>query len=288
MLSNALSSHERPDVFNYLNYREFLKDSIQYLRSQKMYSVRKFAQRVGFKGSNYMKLIVDGKRNLTDDSAAQVGLALELPKNKIIFFVKLVKFNQIKDFNQKNEIFYDLMKSKKSQLVREVEFATYELFSNWYIIPMLEALGTSWSKLTTEGMAQSLGVKKEQVDDALNILQNLKLIEKNSRGEWKKLDIAIKTPDQIKELAVRNFHRECMKKAIEALDYEELENREVHSITIGLSKKNYNEVKRRIIEFRKEINAVFSDEPEVDKIYQISFALFPVLNVRFNPKAHSD
>ncbi len=52
-------------VFEYDNYREFLRDSYEYLKAANpKYSYRYFSKSAGFKSSSVMKMIMDGKRNM--------------------------------------------------------------------------------------------------------------------------------------------------------------------------------------------------------------------------------
>ena len=56
-------------VFAYSNYREFLRDWFAQLQSSPGFSFRSFSRIAGFNSPNFVKLVVDGKRNLSIESA---------------------------------------------------------------------------------------------------------------------------------------------------------------------------------------------------------------------------
>ena len=56
------------DVFDYLNYRAFLRDYYVERKRKGKVSFRSFSQRAGLKSPNYLKLVMDGERNLGADT----------------------------------------------------------------------------------------------------------------------------------------------------------------------------------------------------------------------------
>ena len=61
-----------PSVFEYLDYRTFLRD--HYTASKQLkpqYSFRYFSRRAGLSSSNFLKLVMDGKRNLGAETVAK-------------------------------------------------------------------------------------------------------------------------------------------------------------------------------------------------------------------------
>lgn len=83
------------DVFAYLDYRAFLRD---YYRARKAagrgFSYRSFSRRAGLKSPNYLKLVVDGARNLSTDMAERFAAACGLNADEQRYFVDLVAYCQ--------------------------------------------------------------------------------------------------------------------------------------------------------------------------------------------------
>ena len=58
-----------PEVFDYLDYRAFLRDHYLDKKQRQGLSFRGFSKRAGLKSPNYLKLVIDGQRNLTEAMA---------------------------------------------------------------------------------------------------------------------------------------------------------------------------------------------------------------------------
>jgi len=79
----------------YDNYREYLLD---FYNHQKYvvpgYSYQMFSKKAGLHSPNYLKLIIDGKRNLTTTNIQSFALSLNLQGTEVDFFEALVLQNQ--------------------------------------------------------------------------------------------------------------------------------------------------------------------------------------------------
>ncbi len=52
-----------PNIFNYMDYREFLEDFYDEQKSaNKAFSYQYFANKAGFKSKSFIKLVIDGKK----------------------------------------------------------------------------------------------------------------------------------------------------------------------------------------------------------------------------------
>ncbi len=77
----------RPLIFEYSSYRDYLRDLYSYLKASRPYfSYRYFAAKAGFNSPNFLKLVIDGKRNLSSDSVKRFATALKLERDELAFF----------------------------------------------------------------------------------------------------------------------------------------------------------------------------------------------------------
>jgi hypothetical protein len=116
------------DVFAYLDYRAFLRD---YYLARKAtargFSYRSFSRRAGLKSPNYLKLVVDGARNLSTDMAERFGAACGLSDDEQRYFKDLVAFCQASSSADRNRHYARLTSSKRSRSVHELEGAMTSL-----------------------------------------------------------------------------------------------------------------------------------------------------------------
>ena len=88
-------------LFEYLNYRDYLRDYYEEKkRLSSFYSYRLFSQKAGFSAPNVLKLVTEGKRNLSKESVFKFVKALGFNKKEAEYFENLVFFNQAKSIKE--------------------------------------------------------------------------------------------------------------------------------------------------------------------------------------------
>jgi len=82
-------------IFEYDDYRAYLRDLYEHLKKTGThFSYRSFSSKAGFRSPNILKLVIDGKRNLSPQSVQKFARALNLKKDEAEFFRILVNLNQ--------------------------------------------------------------------------------------------------------------------------------------------------------------------------------------------------
>jgi uncharacterized protein (TIGR02147 family) len=70
-----------------------------------------------------------------------------------------------------------------------------------------------------------------------------------------------------------------IQRAAESIERTLPEKRDISSLTIALSEEKFKEAKRRIQEFRRELNILLSEDGKADSVYQINFQIFNLSEV---------
>lgn len=269
---------QRPSIFEYLEFRSFIRDTIEYQKFRGDFSVRKFAKAAGLNSPSYVKMIVDGERTPSPETVRKLPAALELDKAETKYFVCLLDFHNSKTLEEQNESYLTLRKLKGFKNINPTIAAQYEIFRSWYTVAVLEALNTSWRKKSESQMAEDLNIELAELKRSLKHLEEVGLIEKDPEGQWCPRFRAVETPHMLRSMNVRNLHREMLKKALECLE-DSNENRDISGLTIALSEQSFKEIRDLVANFRKEINAIYLKEPQATGIYQINIQLFPLLKL---------
>ncbi len=91
------------NIFRYTDFRMFIRDCLDEAKARdRKYSRRYFCHRIGLSSTNYLKRIIDGSRDLTDDLAQRLSTAMELDREEKVFFYHLVRFGQAKTTEAKH------------------------------------------------------------------------------------------------------------------------------------------------------------------------------------------
>lgn len=270
------------DLFKYLDYRRFLKDyyAAQKAKKGSAFSFRSFARLAGLSSPNFLKLVMDGKRNLGPDGIKSFAKALKLGKEEAAYFENLVHFNQCSTDDERNEWYKRLSASKKYREIKEIEKDYFVYFSRWYYAAIREMVLLPEFKEDSDWISRKLSppITVKEAETALELLQKLGFL-KREKGRLVQSEKNISTAREIISLAIANFHRQMMQRAMESIDRTKPEKRDISSLTVALSPEKFQEAKRRIQEFRRELNVLLSEDGSPKSVYQINFQLFNLSEV---------
>ena len=269
----------RPSIYNYLDYRVFLKNMFCYKKeTTPSFSYRNFSRLAGFASPNFLKLVIDGQRNLTNTSIAKISKGFKLKKPEREFFENLVFMNQAADHSEQNHYYRKLISLRGQGNIKQLETAQYEYFSKWYF-PVIRELVIFGDRMQTpEQIAEKLTppVKVKNVEIALKRLQHLELIRKDETDRWEQSDTLLSTGPEVKSLLIANFHREMMRLAEKSITAYAAKERDVTALTLSISKNRMDELKQKIAAFRKEILSEFTNDNNPDQVIQINIQAFPL------------
>lgn len=273
----AKKPRTKPSVYQYLDFRTYIQDMVEYLRKKGKYSVRAFAAKAKFGSSNYLKMVTEGLRNLSEDSARHLAKAFHLRPQEVDFFVSLVLFTQAQEFKERDFYFQKLLQFRQFKSLRKTSADQYDFFSNWKMIVLLEALFVEdFRRRSERDQASLLGLRLDELNSMLRLLQELGLIEKQGRS-YHRREPSLTTPRVVESLNIRNLHRQMILKALESVDGQEVKDRELGTVTIAMPREKFEELRKKIFDFQEHVNVEYSSRPDSDTVYQFNIQLFPIL-----------
>ncbi len=271
---------QRPSVQDYTDYRGYLRDMVQHLKATtRSFSYRAFAKRGGFSSVGYLKHVIDGERNLSMASVTKVAKGLGLSEQEASAFELLVMLHQAATDEAKTRLLRRLRATKLRRQLKEDEF---ELYSSWWVVPIRELLTMADAPRSDAEIAQRLfpTIKRNEVKQALSLLERLGLIERNvEHGGLTVRRGTLETAASVKSLAVRNYHRDMLQRAMEALESVPTNERNVTSLTVKLTPSDYQAVCQKISETQDEILSLLdASDPNASEadVYNIACSVVPV------------
>lgn len=272
----------RPNIHEYLNYRDFLKSMYVFRkRENPRFSFRFFSRAAGFRSSNFLKLVMDGKRNLSLEAVHKFSSALKLTKEESGFFESLVLFNQAENAEEKNYYYGRIAQSKRYTDSKPLDVSQYAYFSNWHFVAMRELVLLDDFQEDPKWINRKLKTRlhPEEIAKAFKILIALNLLRRDHENRLRQTVEKIVTTPEMGSLAVVNFHREMLSKASDALEKSATVHRDISALTVSISKKQFERIRDRIAQFRAEIHAIASEEAHREAVYQLNFQLFNLTEV---------
>lgn len=251
-------------VYDYMDYRCFLKDRFSDLKKRNpLFSYRSFNRLAGTKSSGFLKLVVDGKRNLGDEGVAMVARGFKLNDDERKYFESLVKFNQAGRHDEKDLHFRQLSQHRRFIAAKPLTAAQYHLFSHWYYVALLEMLRMETDERKTvrwiqERIRPKVGVR--ELNRAVRELEQLGLLKISEDGSLSPREAMLTTEDEVSSLSVANFHVQMSGLAARSVAQDPASQREFSTLTVATSEKSFQRIKQEIQRFRKKLHSIIEQE----------------------------
>jgi uncharacterized protein (TIGR02147 family) len=274
-----------PDVFEFMGYRDFMRAYYSAAKTHtKRFSYRSFSAKAGFSSSNFIKMVIDGDRNLSPEAAERVAAALELSASEQRFFKLLVEFEQATDHEDRLRALESITATKRFLEARPLDSMLLEYLSHWYNLAIRELAGRSDFKDDPEWIAAQLRPKisTARARKSLELLVELGLLERAdgviSRGEP-----SLDAGHEVRAAGVKQFHRQMLERAAASIDDVPSEERDISAMTVCIKCNSVEGLKERLREFRETFMSVCDEEVDPDVVYQLNIQFFPLSEARREP-----
>lgn len=284
-ISGALTPVLRPDLLTTTCYRQFLAAYYTYKKNFRGgFSYRMFALRCGIKSPNYLQLVIQGRRNLSENMATSVAKAMQLSALERRIFCALVKKENAQDETTQEQARRDWLIAVKQMVTKSMPQAQAEILGGWYHLLVRELVflkdfepSGAWVSSRLRGM-----ISERQGEESIAKLLSAGLIQQNSQGQWLAVDQVIDTgPEGYNEIKVTQLHKETLKIWSQNLEGFNSQQREMGLINIPISRDKIPEFKSRLRQFQEEIIGWLQDEKNPEEIVQLGTYLIPITS----PKA---
>jgi len=270
---------DRPSVFDYLDHRAFLRDHYLLLKRRgRGFSYRAFSRRAGLSSPNYLKLVIDGDRNLSAPMAARFAAACGLAGEAATYFVDLVAFNQAASASERSAAYAKLTSFKRYRLAHRLEVAQAAYHSTWYLPAIRELAARHDFEAEPAWVAARLrpAITAAEARRALEVLFELGLLVDDGCGGVKQGEPLVTTGPQTQGVHITSYHRMMLARASASIDEVPAEHRDVSSLTLCMGRDGVRRLKERIRRFRRELLELSALESDPREVVQVNFQLFPL------------
>jgi len=266
------------DVFAYLDYRAFLRAYYDEAKSRGSFSYRAFAQRAKLRSPNYLKLVIDGERNLSAAMAERFAQVCGLSEEGTEYFRELVAFAHARTSREQNERYAKIRGHSRYRSAHRLDVAQDAYHSRWYLPAIRELVLHAKFREEPEWIAAQLmpSIKPAEAELALATLIDLGMLERDEHGRLRQGCKLVSTGAETRSLHLANFHRAMMAHAAQALDTVRAEERDISSLTLCMSRAGLAQLKLKIQRFRAELLALSELEENPEQVVQVNFQLFPL------------
>lgn len=268
----------KPVVYQYLDYRLFLKDLIEYERSTiARMSLRAFTARVlpALSSSGLLSAVLKGKKNLGPNLRSELAQALPLKPRESQFFELLVQFNQAGDLAGKNRFFVQLSRYRRSK-AKVVSEGQYLFFSRWYYPVIFNYFGMNEKQKNPMEIAMAIypPLTSAQVEEAIRLLLKLGMIRKLANG-YAVTDNHLATESEFQGLVAAQYNQQFLQLAMESLHHVDPKHRQFNTIVFSSSRDTIDLIMDRMTALKEEVQEILGKDPKSECIYTLGMHLFP-------------
>ena len=272
------------EIVEYTDYRKFIQDYYDERKRMSAFTWRDFARDAGFSSAVYLKYVCEGKKNLSIGAAGSVATAMGLVGFERTYFVLLVSYAQAKNDETKRAAFEERCALAHAHKVRVLGNEEFNYFKSWKN-PVLRELAPHMPGAKPLEMAHACRPKitAAEVSETLDFLVKAKLLKKDKNGNYRQTDksISMGSVDAV-PVAAREMQRQMGEFALKALNLP-LSERDMSGITMGLTHRSYERLRKVLADFRRRVIAIASEDDETEQVYRLNLQLFP-MSERLNGK----
>ena len=266
-------------VFEYLDYRHFLRDYYLEKKALSKFSFREFSKAAGFASPVFIKLVIEGKSDLSKPSSIKLCKAMGLEKKEKNFFEDLVHFNQAKNIGDKMRFLERLKRSTTNAVPAVLTDEQFEYFSRWYHPVVRELLNLTEFNGNVEALSAMIipAIKTPALVKSIALLKRIGLIEEDSRGKLRATKQFVSSSGiEMQTLAVKNVQREMALLAGDAISTVPAEERDISGVSIGISPEGFLKARDELARCRQRLLEIAAEDEKSDQVYRINLHLFPL------------
>lgn len=259
--SQSVAVQAKPVIYDYVDYRSFLSDSLQFIQAKNpKYSATAYVRQAGF-GENsrgYFNLIMSGKRNLSSSTILGFAKTLKLNEKETFHFENLVHYNQADTEKEKALYFERISKNMKGKTSAAFELlkSQYNYFSHWYLVAVRELVAVKDFKEDFDWISKKLRSKitKKELQEAIADLITLGLLARNKDGKLVQSEEFVTFTDNSMNYTVVNaLHSQFLDRAKESLNEDAYKDRSASCVVIATEKENFDKIREEVRAFREHI-----------------------------------
>lgn len=265
-----------PGVRGFEAYREYLR--AYYLHRKSVtpgYSYRAFAEAAHARSPNYLKLVIDGKRNLTVENIHEFAGALGLSGDDREYFEAMVLENQARSPREKSFYAERMARLRRRRPSRSGHLKPDALLSEWFSIPLYLCLQDQPTESAQENAARRLGLPMRSVSAAVEQLLAkglLRVEDGHYRISFE--HVTFHSPER-GNAAQRDYLKSQLLASVEAFNRTYSASGKFFSHTFSISAANYP----RYVDHVKRLLSLVTEDCQADpceQLVQLNVQLFPL------------
>jgi uncharacterized protein (TIGR02147 family) len=267
-------------VYGYQKPDEFLRDSWNdKKRKNSQFTIRAWANQMDIKHHNTLHDMVKGKRKIPKATIPLFIKHLNLNVNEGLYFELMVDLSKAKSEDEK-KMYFERMKTiapKKNLKAKEID--SFWLLRDPMHFFINELAQQKNFRADPEWICSRLikSISRENVAEILQRLIDLDLLRLDVDGKVCRVNSYVRSKTDINDRALKEYHKNLMEHAKEAIESQDVMEREFRGLALNLNTELLPEAKEVIRDFVTQFSTRF-DTPKApnEQVYQLNIQFFAV------------
>ncbi len=273
--------YKEPSVFEYHDYRDFLKAWCDFQKTQRGLSLREIAKQVEI-SHGYLSLVIDRHRNLSSKMIDKLSSFAKWTKEEKGYLKTLTVLADAKSVKKRVSAFKLIQRNHKYRSLDFQEPVTFEYLSQWLHVALREFAVTGLLKNDPHSLKNMIPYKVTQGDikKSIEFLLENKLLEVDENGVLHPLDKDISCLGGIYQLSLGSYHKKMLELASLGIEIHQKEDRKQIGYTFALDSSKLDELKQILEETRERIKELENScASKKDKVFHVNLSAFPLIGL---------
>lgn len=291
---NALTTQPKPVgptspvLGEYTDFRKYLKDVYEFRRLTestgfRQYSYSTFSAAADIKSPNYLKLIIEGRRNLSADMIVRFAKALRLSRMDAEEFRALVFYGQATEPIDRNQYLKELadlraQRAFEAGQITQVSWEKVPGWIGWVLYAMADQANVDFDPQILQNLFRAKAGSEDIRKSLVKLLDSGDLARDTDGSIFKARDL-VDSPQDLPVALIRKLQAELIYLGIESLFRDSPKDREFGAMTVAMTEEEFNQVRFELRQLRKRLQKdilVKRKATKGDRVYQLNVQLFPV------------
>lgn len=266
-----------PDIYQYTDYRAFLRDWFEQSKLQSPHVSYRYLARRTDVDAGYLARVFQGTKHLSDTAVERFIQLLGLGPKEQRYFAEMVRFGKARREDEIRERFDKLAQLRDSG-VRVLGQQEYRYWMHWYIPAIRLTLLNDDFSGDFSALAERLtpAITASQAQEAVQLLLDLGLVKQRPDGIYEVQDTHLSTGDSWASAAIREFQAKTLDLARESLHIHSPALREIATLTLAIPAEEIATLQEMMREFRSRVAKWAIGLGQSNCVMQFDLACFPL------------
>lgn len=269
------------DIFEYLEYQDFLRDHYKSSKNnQRFFSFRYISLKTGLDASFYVK-VLNKQKHISEAAVPKLIEFLKLNKREGEYFAALVRFNKAKRPEQER-LYFEKLLTLRNPVSKTLDKDNYDYFSSWHNVAVWEVLKVISFKGNFVDLAAKMvpPITPAQAKNSIKLLEKLGMVIREKDGIYRATDQFVSSDGVTHAMAVRAFQKEMSLLAASAIERIPKDQRDISTLTLSTSAACLVAIRERLTEVRHEIMEMVKKDGDAEEVFQLNFQVFPLTSIK--------